>query len=224
MVHERARERHALLLAARQLSRLALGQVRQLDRLQRLGDALLDLALEPPLRSRPKATFFSIVRCGKSAYDWKTVLTSRLCGGAFVTIGPPRLTTPSVGSSKPADHPQRRRLAAARRPHQGVERAALDLEVEIVDDEHLAEPLRDSREPDVRLATATHISRLIGDGLSFATNEHLRVPADSSAPKYACGAIFTQTVAPKRSDFASGERTRERPFRAEVVGAQPVGP
>ena len=30
-----------------------------------------------PLRRRPKATFSKIDRCGKSAYDWKTVFTSR---------------------------------------------------------------------------------------------------------------------------------------------------
>ncbi len=31
-----------------------------------------------PRRRRPKATFSKMSRCGKRAYDWKTVFTGRL--------------------------------------------------------------------------------------------------------------------------------------------------
>ncbi len=51
-----------------------------------------------------------------------------------------------------ADHPQRRRLAAARRAEQRVEGAALDRERELVDGGHLAEALGDALEVDVGLA------------------------------------------------------------------------
>jgi hypothetical protein len=40
--------------------------------------------------------------CGKSAYSWKTVCTSRSNGGAAVTSRPRRLTVPEVGRSNPA--------------------------------------------------------------------------------------------------------------------------
>src|SRR3954465_8807909 len=54
------------------------------------------------LRSRPKATFWYAVRCGKSAYDWNTMFTSRLFGVTPVTSLPSRNTVPAVGSSNPA--------------------------------------------------------------------------------------------------------------------------
>ena len=67
-VHERAGERHALLLAAGELRRLAPAVLAELDHLQRLADARLDTrTCSTFLRSRPNATFFSTVRCGNSA-------------------------------------------------------------------------------------------------------------------------------------------------------------
>ncbi|MDQ1025756.1 hypothetical protein QF035_003338 [Streptomyces umbrinus] len=57
--------------------------------------------LMPRLR-RPKATFSKMSRCGKSAYDWKTVFTGRLYGGRFVTSWSPSRTEPEEGSSRPA--------------------------------------------------------------------------------------------------------------------------
>src|SRR5262245_47384084 len=39
--------------------------------------------------------------CGKSAYDWKTVLTFRLCGGSLSTRWPWIQIVPCVGATKP---------------------------------------------------------------------------------------------------------------------------
>ena len=66
-VDQRAGERDALPLAAGELGGLALGEVAELDHLQRLADPGLRLALGDLLASRPKPTFFSTLRCGKSA-------------------------------------------------------------------------------------------------------------------------------------------------------------
>src|SRR5215831_1091572 len=55
-----------------------------------------------PLRRSPKATLSNTFMCGNSAYDWNTMLTSRLCGGVLVTSLPCRRTVPVVGSSNPA--------------------------------------------------------------------------------------------------------------------------
>ena len=59
-------------------------------------------ALPTFLRSSPKATFSYAFMCGNSAYDWNTMLTSRLFGETPVTSRPSRKTVPPVGSSKPA--------------------------------------------------------------------------------------------------------------------------
>ena len=50
---------------------------------------------------------------------------------------------------EPADHPQGRRLAAARRAEEAEELAVAHLEVDVVDGEHVAERLRHLDEPDV---------------------------------------------------------------------------
>ena len=67
MVHERAAESDPLLLAARELPRLALRESRQPDELEHLGDAPFSWSFATPLRSSPNATLSSIDMCGKSA-------------------------------------------------------------------------------------------------------------------------------------------------------------
>ena len=51
------------------------------DALEHSATRRVTAALDAARRS-PNATFSTIVRCGKSAYHWKTVLTSRLYGGS----------------------------------------------------------------------------------------------------------------------------------------------
>ena len=80
-------------------------------------------------RRRPKATFSKIVRCGKSAYDWKTVLTSRLYGGSEPTsraaeLDPARRSAPrSRRSSAASSSCRSRRGRAARRSCRARSRA-----------------------------------------------------------------------------------------------------
>ena len=65
---ERARQRHALLLAAGELEGIAAAVLRQLDEPQHLGDARVALgARATPATFSPKATFSATVRFGKSA-------------------------------------------------------------------------------------------------------------------------------------------------------------
>src|SRR5215216_6758928 len=54
------------------------------------------------LRRRPKATFSKTSMWGKSAYCWKTMLTSRRKGGTPTMSRPCSRIWPLVGSSKPA--------------------------------------------------------------------------------------------------------------------------
>ena len=60
---ERARERDALLLAARELVRVALAEAAQVDEREQRGKR----GAHGRPRGRPKPTFSATVRCGKSA-------------------------------------------------------------------------------------------------------------------------------------------------------------
>src|SRR5215467_8125224 len=70
-------------------------------------------SLGTSLYRSPNETFCSTVRKGKSAYDWKTVLTFRLWGGVWATSRPSRRIRPSVGCSNPA---MRRRVVVFPQP------------------------------------------------------------------------------------------------------------
>ena len=67
----------------------------------------------------------------------------RWFGFSRVTSLPPIAMLPAVGSSKPGDHAEHGRLAAARRPEEGDELAALDVEVEVLDHGGVGEGLAD---------------------------------------------------------------------------------
>ena len=75
---ERARQRDPLALAAGELVRLA-ARVRRSSARSPGSRATRRLISGRPSRScsRPKATFFSTVMWGKSAYDWNIMLTGR---------------------------------------------------------------------------------------------------------------------------------------------------
>ncbi len=122
--HERTCERDALLLAARELARLPLPRGPRAERATSISVARARRSVRPrPRCFSPYATLSSTVRCGKSAYDWNTVLTSRLYGGTRETscAADPHLAL--VGPLEPGDEPQRRRLPAAGRTEQREELA-----------------------------------------------------------------------------------------------------
>ena len=58
---------------------------------------------------------------------------SRSFGAMLLTTLPPMRSSPSVMSSRPGDHVQRRRLPAARRADEDDELAVGDVEVDLVD-------------------------------------------------------------------------------------------
>ena len=105
VVHERAGERDALLLAAGELAGLAVGEVGEPHDLEQLA--------RRASRSRPSPTFFGLAArrrrcprtdmCGNSAYCWKTVLTLRLYGRhPRDVLALEADLRPSDGCSKPA--------------------------------------------------------------------------------------------------------------------------
>ncbi len=100
---ERARERDALLHAARELVRIALAGVPEPDELEQLSDPLAPVGLRLADRIRsPYSTFCSAVMFGKRLYAWKTMPMSRLFGGVRVRSFPSTTICPESGWSKPA--------------------------------------------------------------------------------------------------------------------------
>src|SRR6185369_668873 len=72
----------------------------------------------------------------------------RWCLGHYTA---PELDAAGGGQVEAAEHPQRGRLAAARRSEQREELARADLQVDRIDRDDIAEPLRDTGQPDLRL-------------------------------------------------------------------------
>ena len=80
--HDAARERDALLLAARQLRRAAFGERAEADQRQHSVTRACDRCLSRPSRARSgQATFWNTVICGQIAYDWNTMTTLRRSTG-----------------------------------------------------------------------------------------------------------------------------------------------
>ena len=132
--HQRARDRDALLLAAGELRRPAAAEAAELHHVQRALDPLRDLVARHAAHRQREADVLghrhvreqrvvlehhadlALVR--RQARQ-RLALEQDLAGGRRLEAG---------------EHHQRRRLARARGPEQRQELAALDVEMEIVDD------------------------------------------------------------------------------------------
>src|SRR5439155_8210480 len=79
-----------------------------------------------------------------------------------------------------ADHPQSRRLAAARRAEQCEEAPARDLQREIVDRDDVVELLRDSIEPD--FGRARRLGGTLERLLDLFVHGHQPTPSSTAAP------------------------------------------
>ena len=84
------------------------------------------------------------VMFGNSAYDWKTIPTLRRFGGAVGHVRAVDADRAGGRALEAGDHPQRRRLAAARRPEERDELAPLGGQVEVLDGDDVAELLLDA--------------------------------------------------------------------------------
>ena len=146
-VDERPGQRDALLHATRELVGLLVAHVVQLDELQRV----LRLALGV-LVTAPSEAELDVVH---DAHVWeeRVGLEHRvdvaLVGAGVGDVGVPDADTAPGRRFQPRDHPQGRRLAAARGAEQGEERPLRDGEVEGLDRRELAEGLRESDECEV---------------------------------------------------------------------------
>ena len=119
---QRARDRHAHLHAAGELARIGAGEVGQADAVERCPCTRgVAAARSAPASRSGSETLSNTVAQGISVGSWNT--KPMLAGRRGSSVRASR-SLPRVGSLKPGDHAQRRRLAAARRPEQRQELAA----------------------------------------------------------------------------------------------------
>ena len=149
----RAGERHALLLAAAQVSRIAIRELVEADHLQHLAHlpvpvATLD-ALDLEAETRRSDVNVAVGEEGEALKHHRGVALRRREIGDVLS----RDVDLSVGDLfEAADHPQRGGLAAAARAEHGDELAVLDLRVEVDDGAYVAiEGLVDVDQNDVEI-------------------------------------------------------------------------
>ena len=144
-------QRDALGLAARDLGRLARLEARQLDEREHVGHPALDLGVLDVLAAKAEGDVLE----DRQVREERVVLEDRV-DVALVRRQPRHvlaleLDQPGGRLLEAADHPQRRRLAAAGRAEEAEELAVPDLEVDVVDGDRVAELLDDIDETDVDL-------------------------------------------------------------------------
>jgi hypothetical protein len=151
-VDERARQRHALLLAAGQLPGAAPAEAGEPHQLQRPVDLLGDLLLRRLGRPLPQAVG-DVVRHGHVREE-RVVLEHHVDGALVGRHADHRDAADQDmalrGLLEAGEQAQRGGLAAARRPQEAEEGAAFDAQGHVVDGDDLAEALRGPHELDVR--------------------------------------------------------------------------
>ena len=150
LAHDGAADGDALALAAGKLAGLAVEQLVDLQDLGGLRDAPLDLGLRRPQRLQAEGEVLAhrhvrVERVGlehhREAALGRRDLVHRLAVDEDLAAG---------DLLEPGDHPQQRRLAAARRADEDDELAVLDVKVDAVDDLDRAEALDDAAKVEAR--------------------------------------------------------------------------
>ena len=156
---QRPGQRHALLLAARQLRRPPLLEPAEAHELDRPPDAALALGASEPVAVAPPPQAVGDVVGDAEVREQRVRLEHRVDRPAVRAAcrrGRRRRggCCPLGRLLEAADHPQRRGLAAARRPEQREELTGLDHEVDVVDGDEIAELLAQRGELDPTAVTS----------------------------------------------------------------------
>ncbi len=153
-VDQRARQRHALALSPGQRGGPARGTIGEAHDLQHRAHTVLDLGARQALRARTER---NVVEHGQMR-EQRVVLKDRVDvapvgrhAGHIDAVQPDVAATRLV---EPADEPQQRRLAAARRAENREELTASHREARAFDGHHRAEPLVYVRQRDHRRCIA----------------------------------------------------------------------
>ncbi len=151
-VDQRARQRDALLLAARELGGPAVRLASEPDALELGRDALVDLGLVDLLPLEPEGHVVGHGHVREQRVALEDGVGGALEGRQPDLVGALDQHLPARRLLEAGDHAQSRRLAAAARPEHREELAAGDLQVDVVDRREVAEALRDRAQGDALLA------------------------------------------------------------------------
>jgi hypothetical protein len=154
-VDQRTGERDALLLAARELPRLALLEALEADPPQDLDDAAAQLIAFDPAPPEPEGDVLEDGQVREERVALEDSVDIPAVRRQPDDVAAAQLDAPGVGLLEAADHAQRRRLAAAGGAEQREERARGDLQRHSVDGNDVVETLHDALQTDVDLAQAS---------------------------------------------------------------------
>ena len=145
---QRARQRHALALPARELRGEGPLQPFQLDQGEELLHALPSARLRPAAHAEPEGDVVEHAHVPEERVvleDEADVALAHADLGDVLVVVAHRAV---VGDLEPGDDPEQRRLPRARGPEQGEERPARHLEAHVVERQELVEALGDPGDPD----------------------------------------------------------------------------
>ena len=170
-VHERARQRDALLLAAGELPRPPSLQALEPDDVEELEHPLAALAARHPLQLQPERDVVVDRHVRKERVlleDHVDRAAVRRDGGDVLSL---QEDATLVGHLEAGDHPERRRLPAAARAEQREELAVADRDVDVAHRLGSAEPLADPFEGDGDVAVfARHRRRSLALPRPYASS------------------------------------------------------
>ena len=148
LAHDGAAHRHALALAARELARLALQEIAELQDLRRLLHARLDLGLRHAADAQPvgHVVVDRHVRIKRVVLEHHRDVA--ILGLQLVDDAPADGDLAARDRFEPGDHPQQGRLPATRRAENDDELAVYDLAIDAVNDLHAVVGLADASQAD----------------------------------------------------------------------------
>jgi hypothetical protein len=136
-----ARQRHPLLLPARKLMRLSLGELAQLHQVQHLFDAARDFRSRHVLLLQAERDVLLDRHVRKQGVRLKHHIDRAAVRRHLRHIDTVDLDRAGGRILEPRQHPQQRRLAAPGRPEQREELAAVDVEPHVIDRDEIVELL-----------------------------------------------------------------------------------
>ena len=136
--HQRPGQCHTLLLAARQLRRVALGEGVELDHAQHAFDPLADIGLAQAAYRQRERQVLGDGHVGEQRVVLEHHANVALVRRHVIDRAPGQLDFAGGRRFKAGKHHQTGGLARTGRPEQGQELALADLQVEVFDDQVLA--------------------------------------------------------------------------------------
>ena len=165
---QRAGQRDALLLAARQLRRILGALLRHAHELQQLGDAGGDLAARLAAVDEAVADVLHHGQVGEQRVGLEDDAEVALRRRQPRDVAAADLDRAGVLHLEAGDHAQQRGLAAAGRPEEADELAALDLERDVIERREGAEALGDALDPQVNGTSGRRLAARAQSGRSTA--------------------------------------------------------